>query len=135
MKNPEEQKAGSRCHLEYHGRGSGRVREPGKRSPGRGNCQGIEKPRDQESTQLRSVTEETGKQPTGHRERDRVQGRREGSRAPTQPQATEKTTNQNLAECRGESQEEQRMPRTNQKNGLEVRPAMQKSRTPPGRWE
>ena len=63
---------------QYHGGGSCRIREPGKRSPGRGNCQGIEKPRDQESTQLGTVTEETGEQPTGQRERerDRVQAAR-----------------------------------------------------------
>ena len=48
---------------------------------------------------------------------------REGSRAPTKPQGTEKTTNYNLAEGRGESQEEQPTPRTIQKNGLEGRPA------------
>ena len=99
------------------------------------NGKGREKPRVQESTQLRTVTEETGEQPTGQRERDRVQGRREGSRAPTKPQGTEKTTIYNLAEGRGESQEEQPMPRTIQKNGLEGRPAKQKSWTPPERWE
>ena len=37
---PEEQKAGSRCHREYHGGGSCRLREPGKRSPGRGKRPG-----------------------------------------------------------------------------------------------
>ena len=50
-----------------------------------------------------------------------MQGRREGSRAPTQPQGTEKTTIYNLAEGRGESQEEQPTPWTIQKNGLEGR--------------
>ena len=52
-----------------------------------------------------------------------MQGRREGSRAPTKPQGTEKTTIYNLAEGRGESQEEQPTPRTIQKNGLEGRQA------------
>ena len=52
-----------------------------------------------------------------------MQGRREGSRAPTQPQGTEKTMIYNLAEGRGESQEEQPTPRTIQKNGLEGRQA------------
>ena len=52
-----------------------------------------------------------------------MQVRREGSRAPTKPQGTEKTTNYNLAEGRGENQEEQPTPRTIQKNGLEGRPA------------
>ena len=51
----------------------------------------------------------------------RVQGRREGSRSTNQPQGTEKTTNYNLAEGRGESQEDEPTPRTNQKNGLEGR--------------
>ena len=83
------------------------------------NGKGIEKPRVQESTQLRALIEETVEQPTDQRERGRVQGRREGSRAPTKPQGTEKTTIYNLAEGRGESQEEQPMPRTIQKNGLE----------------
>ena len=41
--------------------------------------------------------------------------------APTKPQGTEKTTIYNLAEGRGESQEDQPTPRTNQKNGLEGR--------------
>ena len=66
------------------------------------NGKGREKPRIQESTQLRTVTEEAGEQPTGQRERDRVQGLREGSRAPTKPQGTEKATIYNLAEGRGE---------------------------------
>ena len=52
-----------------------------------------------------------------------MQGRREGSRAPTKPQGTEKMTIYNVAEGRGESQEEQPTPRTIQKNGLEGRPA------------
>ena len=39
--------------------------------------------------------------------------------APTKPQGTEKTMIYNLAEGRGESQEDQPTPRTNQKNGLE----------------
>ena len=44
-----------------------------------------------------------------------------GAEAPTKPQGTEKTTTYNLAEGRGESQEDQPTPRTNQKNGLEGR--------------
>ena len=99
MKHPRGAEGRIQMPPQYHGGGSCRIREPGKRSPGRGNCQGIEKPRDQESTQLGTVTEETGEQPTGQRERERPgASRTEGNRAPTQPQGTEKTMNQNLAE-------------------------------------
>ena len=57
-------------------------------------------------------------QPTGQREAGcRAAGK--VAEAPTKPQGSEKTTNYNLAEGRGESQEDQPTPRTNQKNGLE----------------
>ena len=56
--------------------------------------------------------------------------------APTKPQGTEKTTIHNQAAGRGESQEDQPMPRTKPAEWTGRAPReKQKSWTPPGRWE